>query len=235
MAAAFLSVCRCFQINTIHVSGNRQYTAEQIEASIFDSRLSRNPVFCYLQYRFRPHKSIPFVQDYKLVFRSPSDVEVIVYEKSVVGYVSYMNSRMYFDKDGIIVESNARHCRVPKIAGLSFGHIVLHQPLPVEDISVFNEILNLTQVLSVNEVAVDEIRFNKEKEATLQIQEVLKVELGSNSEMNGKLSELTDILRIIRICPEPLSDSYDESNANPMYRFDKTRKNRQIPLLGTYA
>ena len=47
---------------------------------------------------------------------------------------------------------------VPKIAGLSFGHIVLHQPPPVEDISVFNEILNLTQVLSVNEVAVDEIR-----------------------------------------------------------------------------
>ena len=214
--------CRLLQINTIHVSGNRQYTAEQIEASIFDSRLSRNPVFCYLQYRFRPHKSIPFVQDYKLVFRSPSDVEVIVYEKSVVGYVSYMNSRMYFDKDGIIVESTSETLPgVPKIAGLSFGHIVLHQPLPVEDISVFNEILNLTQVLSVNEVAVDEIRFNKEKEATLQIRS-LKVELGSNSEMNGKLSELTDILRDYPDLSGTLYlDSYDESNANPMYRFDK--------------
>ena len=120
------------------------------------------------------------------MFRSPSDVEVIVYEKSVVGYVSYMNSRMYFDKDGIIVESTSETLPgVPKIAGLSFGHIVLHQPLPVEDISVFDEILNLTQVLSVNEVAVDEIRFNKEKEATLQIRS-LKVELGSNSEMNGE-------------------------------------------------
>ncbi|MFR4578466.1 MAG: hypothetical protein ACLT76_01280 [Clostridium fessum] len=98
---------------------NRQYTAEQMSV-IFDSRLSWNPVFCYLQYRFRPHKSIPFVQDYKLVFRSPSDVEVIVYEKSVVGYVSYMNSRMYFDKDGIIVESTSETLPgVLKIAGLS--------------------------------------------------------------------------------------------------------------------
>ena len=62
------------------------------------------------------------------MFRSPSDVEVIVYEKSVVGYVSYMNSRMYFDKDGIIVESTSETLPgVPKIAGLSFGHIVLHQ------------------------------------------------------------------------------------------------------------
>ena len=151
VAAAFFVGLSLLQINTIHVSGNRQYTAEQIEASIFDSRLSRNPVFCYLQYRFRPHKSIPFVQDYKLVFRSPSDVEVIVYEKSVVGYVSYMNSRMYFDKDGIIVESTSETLPgVPKIAGLSFGHIVLHQPLPVEDISVFNEILTDEDVLIEN-------------------------------------------------------------------------------------
>ena len=200
VAAAFFVGLSLLQINTIHVSGNRQYTAERV----------------------RPHKSIPFVQDYKLVFRSPSDVEVIVYEKSVVGYVSYMNSRMYFDKDGIIVESTSETLPgVPKIAGLSFGHIVLHQPLPVEDISVFNEILNLTQVLSVNEIAVDEIRFNKEKEATLQIRS-LKVELGSNSEMNGKLSELTDILRDYPDLSGTLYlDSYDESNANPMYRFDK--------------
>ena len=76
-------------------------------------------------------------------------------------------------------------------------------------------------MLSVNEVAEDEIRFNKEKEATLQIRS-LKVELGSNSEMNGKLSELTDILRDYPDLSGTLYlDSYDESNANPMYRFDK--------------
>ena len=103
VAAAFFVGLSLLQINTIHVSGNRQYTAEQIEASIFDSRLSRNPVFCYLQYRFRPHKSIPFVQDYKLVFQNPFHVQVIIHEKTVVGYVSYMSSFMYFDKDGYIL------------------------------------------------------------------------------------------------------------------------------------
>ena len=34
-------------------------------------------------------------------------MEIIVYEKSMVGYVSYMNSNLYFDKDGIIVESTS--------------------------------------------------------------------------------------------------------------------------------
>ena len=46
-----------------------------------------------------------FVEDYKLVIKSLNRAEIIVYEKSVVGYVSHMSSYMYFDKDGIIVES----------------------------------------------------------------------------------------------------------------------------------
>ena len=221
LIAVMAGICS-IKLKEITVTGNEKYTDEQLISLVFPDDVSRSTVFTYLREHFGKHEKIPFVEDYKLVFRSPSDVEVIVYEKSVVGYVSYMNSRMYFDKDGIIVESTSETLPgVPKIAGLSFGHIVLHQPLPVEDISVFNEILNLTQVLSVNEIAVDEIRFNKEKEATLQIRS-LKVELGSNSEMNGKLSELTDILRDYPDLSGTLYlDSYDESNANPMYRFDK--------------
>ena len=121
----------------------------QIEASIFDSRLSRNPVFCYLQYRFRPHKSIPFVQDYKLVFQNPFHVQVIIHEKTVVGYVSYMSSFMYFDKDGIVVESTSRQLEgVPKVTGLDFGHIMLYQPLPVENQQVFNDLITLTMFFS---------------------------------------------------------------------------------------
>uniref|UniRef100_UPI000AF596BE hypothetical protein n=1 Tax=Clostridium sp. NkU-1 TaxID=1095009 RepID=UPI000AF596BE len=85
--------------------------------------------FCLYKDRFKKHEQIPFVEDYKIVFQSPVKVEVIVYEKSVVGYVSYMGSYMYFDKDGIIVESSSGKLDgVPWITGLRFGHIALHQP-----------------------------------------------------------------------------------------------------------
>ena len=209
------------RIGTVQVSGNERYTAEQIEAAIFDTKISRNPVYCYLQYRFRPHKTIPFVEDYKIVFRSPVKVEIIVYEKSVVGYVSYMNSMMYFDKDGIIVESTSEKLAgIPMITGLEFGHIVLHQPLPVADSRIFDELLNLTQMLSVNEIVADQIHFNSDQEASLYIGD-LCVELGDNSSMNGKLSELRDILRDYPSLSGTLYlDNYDESNANPMYRFE---------------
>ena len=211
-----------YTVRTVYVEGNVHYTEDEIKEIVMAGPLGDNSLYLSLKYRARGIQDIPFVDVMNVSILAPDTIKITVYEKALAGYVKYLDTYMYFDKDGIIVESTSETLPgVPKIAGLSFGHIVLHQPLPVEDISVFNEILNLTQVLSVNEVAVDEIRFNKEKEATLQIRS-LKVELGSNSEMNGKLSELTDILRDYPDLSGTLYlDSYDESNANPMYRFDK--------------
>lgn len=217
-----LAVLLSVRIKTVKVSGNERYTQEQIEAMIFDTKLSRNPVYCYYQYRFRPHKTIPFVEDYKIVFRSPVNVEIITYEKSVVGYVSYMNSLMYFDKDGIIVEStNEKLTGIPMITGLRFGHIVLHKPLPVEDVRIFDEILNLTQVLEMYDIKADRIDFNSQKEATLTVDN-LKVELGGNAQINGKISELRDILNTYTELSGTLYlDTYDETNSNPSYRFEQ--------------
>lgn len=210
------------RIRTVTVTGNERYTAEEMEDFIFDTNLSKNPVYCYVAYRFRPHKSIPFVEDYKIVFRSPMDVEIITYEKSVVGCVSYMSSLMYFDKDGIIVESTKEALPgVPLVTGLSFGHIVLHRPLPVENDGIFEELLNLTQILATYEVSADRIQFGKDKTLTLVLGE-LEVELGTNAQMNGKISELRDIIRDYPELSGTLYlDSYDETNSNPMYRIEK--------------
>lgn len=218
----FFALVLSVRVGTVTVSGNSRYASEQVEAIIFDSKISRNSVYCYLQYRFRPHKQIPFVEDYKIVFRSPTEVEIIIYEKSVVGYVSYMNSLMYFDKDGIIVESsNDLLPGIPLVTGLKFGHIVLHRPLPIENSKVFEEILNLTQLLSVFQIGVDEIYYNSSREAQLIIGN-LKVMLGDNKEMNGKISELNDILDSYADLDGTLYlDAYDANNANPMYRFQK--------------
>lgn len=210
------------QIRTVTVKGNVRCSSKQIEDAIFEAPVNRNSVFTYFQYRFRPHKQIPFVEDYKIVFRSPSEVEIITYEKSVVGYVSYMNSLMYFDKDGIIVESTNEQLEgIPLVTGLKFGHIVLHRPLPIENDRVFEETLNLTQLLSMAEIGVDEIHYNSSLEAQLAIGN-LKVVLGNNTNMNGKISELNDILESYSDLDGTLYlDSYDDNNPKPMYRFQK--------------
>lgn len=219
-AALFFAV----QIREIEVTGNRQYTTDQIIDQIFDGRWSKNSIYCYYENRFQEHKTIPFIEEYKIEFQSPTKVRVVVYEKSVVGYVSYMSSYMYFDKDGIIVESSDEQLPgVPWITGLEFGHIVLHKPLPVADQDIFDKILNLTQVLSINEVKVDRVDYNSFKEAELHVGEI-RVELGGDENLNGKITELRDILNSAEL--DGLSgtlylDNYDENNSNPMYSFIK--------------
>ncbi len=210
------------QIKEIEVTGNKQYTREQIIDLIFDEKWSKNSAYCYYENKFEEPKSIPFIEEYKVEFESPTKVRVVVYEKSVVGYVSYMSSYMYFDKDGIIVESSVEQLPgVPWITGMEFGHIVLHQPLPVENQTIFDQILNLTQVLSVNEVQVDKIHYNSFLEAELAIGEII-VELGNDENLNGKIMELKDILdsgEIDGLAGTLYLDSYDENISNPIYRF----------------
>lgn len=212
----FLSV----KITDITVTGNKKYDSDQIVEMLFPDSLSRNTGVCYLKNQFEPHQKIPFVEDYKIVFRSMSQIEIIVYEKSMVGCVSYMSSYMYFDKDGIIVESASEKLPgIPEITGLKFGHIVLYEKLPVESAQIFSDILNLTQVLSIYQIESDQIRFSSNGNTTLYIGDI-DVVLGGSNDLNGKISELSDIMpQITGMRGTLYLDTYDEGNLNAMYAF----------------
>lgn len=230
IAAAVLLVAGIlfFSVNvtSVAVTGTTRYTDEQMKEMLFKTRMDSNSIYCYIKDRFMKHQPIPFVEDYKLVFQGPTKVEVIVYEKSVVGYVSYMGSYMYFDKDGIIVEStNEKLDDIPLIAGLNFGHIVLHRPLPVENTKIFEEILNLTQVLSVYQLAVDKIQYNSMGEVSLYMGDI-EVVLGDSTGINGKVGELADMLPQLQGLAGTLYlDTYVESNSNMTYTFKKKLQN----------
>lgn len=210
------------KIKTVTVTGNSHYSSEQMVTMLFGKPWDYNSLYCYVKNRFMDHQQIPFVEDYKMVFQGPAKVEVIVYEKSIVGYVSYMGSYLYFDKDGIIVESaNEKLDGIPCVTGLKFGHIVLHETLPVDDKKIFANILNLTQVLSGYQIQVDQIHYNSTEEVTLYMGDI-EVVLGDSSNINGKISELSDMLPELSGLRGTLYlDTYDETNSNMTYTFKK--------------
>ena len=208
------------RIKEVTISGSDRYTPEQIETILFSGRWGNNTILAFINDKTKPHKQIPFVEDYKLVFHGPFKVEVIVYDKSIVGYISYMSSYMYFDKDGIIVESASKKLPgIPWITGLKFGHIVLYQKLPVESDRIFEEILNLTQILSIYGLSVDKIQYNSIGDATLYMGDI-EVILGNSAGLNGKIAELGDMLPQLEGKSGTLYlDTYDETKTNPMYTF----------------
>ncbi len=209
-------------LRQITVSGNHRYTQEEIIDRIFPGKADRNVIYCYGKDRLKEHIQIPFVEDYQLVFHGPFHVEVIVHEKSVVGYVSYMSSCMYFDKDGIIVESTNEEVEgIPRIVGLEYGQIVLHKPLPVEDDHIFSEILDLTQVLSSHDLSVDRIEFDRRGDAILYM-DTLEVFLGDSSNIAGKILRLANMLPELKGLSGILYlDTYDPANNNMAYTFKR--------------
>ena len=211
-------------VSEVKVTGNRYYTAEQVEELVFPTRVSRNCLVCFARELLGKKQDIPFVQDYKISFTAPTAVEIILYEKSLVGYVSYMSSCMYFDKDGIVVESANRGIPgIPEITGLRFGSIVLYKPLPVESQKIFSIILNLTQALSSNEIPVDRSRYDHDLNATLQIGG-LSIQLGGTEEMNGKLTQLKNLLPEIRDKHGTVDLSgYDPTVSRPRFSLRETQ------------
>ncbi len=218
IAAAVLSV----NIRQVTITGNSQYTDQEIVDMVFQKNIDYNSAWFFLKERTREHIRIPFVEDYQIHFLSPTHIQIIVHEKSVVGYVTYMDSYMYFDKDGIVVESTSQPIDgIPGVSGLEFGHIVLYQPLPVEDSGVFEKILNLTQMLSVRKVKIDRIQYDSKGDAILYFNKV-EVVLGDSSQMDGKISLLADMMPQIENLDGTLYlDNYDENDEDMISTFKK--------------
>ena len=105
--------------------------------------------------------------------------------------MKYLDTYMYFDKDGYVVESSGiRTQGIPQITGLSFDHIVLGEQLPVEDPQVFARIMDLTKLLNKYSLAADKIYLHSSGEITIYFGQI-KVAMGSDS------SHLEDKLQLL--------------------------------------
>lgn len=96
-----------------------------------------------------------------------------MYEKAIVGYVRYMGCNMYFDKDGIVVESSTDlYENVPEIDGLNFNSIVINTKLDAGNSEIYNTILDLTQSFDKYDINVDKVYFDSSYNITLYMGDV---------------------------------------------------------------
>lgn len=194
LAAGFAVAYLMNHITKLEITGNSFYSDEEIEEMIFEDDLQYNAWYLYWRYHYAEAPQFPFVDKIEIELKGRGDVKVRVYEKSIVGYVDYLGTYMYFDKDGTVVESSMEVMEgIPRITGLQFDTIVLSEKLPVKEEKVFNYILNLTKELKKNEILPDKIYFNDAMEATLYFNQA-RVALGTDDNQNEKITRLKSII-----------------------------------------
>ena len=210
-----------YTVRTVYVEGNVHYTEDEIKKIVMSGPLGNNSLYLSLKYRDRGIQDVPFVDVMNVSILAPDTIKITVYEKALAGYIEYLGRYMYFDKDGIIVESSQqRTAGIPQVTGLKFGYVIMHEKLPVENPEIFADILDITQLLNKYDIQADKIQFDRSMQKTLYFGEA-RVSLGTNDNIGEKIMKLKAILPELSGKKGLLRmDNYSEEVQNITFELD---------------
>ena len=186
-----------FRLKEITVEGLSRYTKDEFLNKLeSDILFGLTPVYC-LQDSLT-QKNIPFVEKYEIEYIDRHTARIVVHEKRVTGCVIVMGRYMFFDKDGIVVESADSLLEgVPVITGLKFDEIVLYKKLNVQKQSLFDTILELTRLAEQKNIITKEISFDSNYAVTLYLDDIT-VLLGKRTSYDEQINALSGILESLQ-------------------------------------
>ena len=221
IVAAYFYIITNYTVTTIYVEGNIHYTNEEIIDMVMEGYYGNNSLLLSLKYKDKGIVGVPFIEKIDVSVQDPHTIKIEVYEKALAGYVEYLERYMYFDKDGIVVESSKeKTAGVPMVAGLKFDYVILHEPLPVENPAVFSSILSITQLVNKYSLSVDRIYFRGDGSVTLYFGNI-KAALGSGDNLDEKIMELQQMIPKIEGKSGTLRmENYTEETHNISFELD---------------
>ena len=93
------------KITTVHVEGTRMYSADEIKQSVFSRKYADNEFFFWIYQKMYGINTLPFVEEIDVSYDSLNTITLHVYDKKISGCIEYMGQYIYFDKDGIVLQS----------------------------------------------------------------------------------------------------------------------------------
>lgn len=181
-------------VSIVDIEGNAHYSTSEIRDIVMDGPYGDNSVYLYLKYNNKSVDNIPFIEKMDVKILSPTHIRVDVYEKAVAGYIEYLGHYIYFDREGIAVESSTESISgIPFVTGLEFDHVVLHEKLPAQNEKIFARILSITQLLTKYDIPTDRIYFDNDENITLYYGDV-RIYIGEDDYIDEKINELSLLL-----------------------------------------
>ncbi|MCR4956209.1 MAG: cell division protein FtsQ/DivIB [Lachnospiraceae bacterium] len=196
LAMGFLGVYFGCNIKKVTIKGNKLHDDEEIKQVVLNDNYSWNSVYVFLKYKFKKPETIAFVDTVEVSLKSPTAIEIRVYEKNMIGYV-YVHSTAqyaYIDKDGIVEElSTEKIDNVVQIKGLEVKDVKPYETLNAESKSLFKDLLTLTNTLQKYELSPKRIRVLEDKTFSLSYDDGIKVKMGKATNLNEKAVRLKKI------------------------------------------
>ncbi len=182
-----------FHLDTVKVDGTEYYTDEEIRNAVFVRDFSDNEIMFFIYEKLFGINTLPFVEEIEAEYHNPRSMTLHVYDKKISGCINYLGQYVYFDKDGIVLQTIPEQIEgIPVVTGINFGNFTVGQPFQVADDSVFDSIMNVSQQISHYSIPVEEIKVSDG--AIRLVIASLKVDLGKKKRYDDALADLAGVI-----------------------------------------
>lgn len=183
-----------FHIDTVKIEGGSVYFDSEIEKSVFCRKFSDNALVFRVYNKLYGINKLPFVEDIDVKYESHDTVVLHIYDKKISGCIKYMGQYVYFDKDGIVLQSLSEHKKdVPMVTGIKFGKFSIGKAFSVKDEKLFSKIMNISQLISHYKINVS--RIHSSSDGIMLYSGKVRVFLGKKDMYDDELAALSDVLK----------------------------------------
>ena len=183
-----------YKVDTVEVRGTSHYTDEEVKNMVLRGPMASNSVLAPLLYSTTNTEDIAYVDAFKVTQLNRNTICISVKEKKTVGCIRYLDSYIYFDRNGIFVEgSQNRDDTVPYFDGIQVNSIVMDEKLDIKGDTVLNTAVALSTIFQKNDMIPDHIQFDSSYSISL-IYGDITVQLGKDADLEEKMNRVIAIL-----------------------------------------
>ena len=186
-----------FHVKNVEVMGSEHYTEDEIKEMILRGPAASNSILAPILYTKKETEDIPFVEGFSVTRTARDTIVVSIREKKAVGCIPYLDSYIYFDRNGVFIEGEkTRDESVPFFDGIQVERVVQDEELPIED-TVLNTAVALSTIFAKNDTTPDHIQFDEKGSISLLYGDIT-VQLGRDEYLEDKMMRVISILPQIR-------------------------------------
>lgn len=183
-----------FELDDITVSGNVHYTENEIKDIVLSNGKTHNTFVLWVSNKINHTKDKPFINKIDIQYLTKNKISIEVIEKPLAGCLENMGDYIYFDRDGMVLESSTEKFEdIPCVTGLKVDYFILGEKLPIEDTKKFDLILAVTKLINEYSVEVDKVYFNISDNLILYKGD-LRIDLGKGDKIEEQLAVLPAII-----------------------------------------
>ena len=147
-----------FHVSRVEVMESSHYTKEELEEMVLTGAFSSNSILAPITCSRNHVQDVAYIDSFSVSRSGRNSIVISFREKSVVGCIPYLDSYIYFDRNGIFVEGDKdRNESVPYFEGIQIKKVVMNEKLPIKN-AVLNTAVALSTIFAKNDLQPDYVQ-----------------------------------------------------------------------------